>query len=471
MPELNQQMNNKYLQGIFEPIDFECDINNLEVIGQVPPELNGTLYKIGANPQFIYSSNYHLFDGDGMMHKLNFSNGKVSYSNRWVRTQKFMQEKEAGLAIYAGFRDKAEKLNQIQSGLMPDTVNINIIHHANKLLALNEGNDIYQIDNNLTTVNKFKFDDELSGMTAHPRICAKTGDLVMYSYLSRDIISNNMIKYFVANSKGEIIHKLNIQIPYKSLMHDFAIAGDYVIFPVFPLTCNIGRLFSGGNIYEWEPQRGCYFGIMPRFGTSDDCIWIHQDEPGLAMHVVSAYQEDNLLVMDACYSDNIPDGADGFTPGKEEVFPAYLTRWVFDISNKKIISKNKLNNLSCEFPKIDERYTGEKYNHIYVALTLHSNWFGHEFEGIAHYDLNTNTNQIHDFGKDSIVLEPIFVSKNDNSPEGEGFLLTFVYNKIANQSGLVILDAQNVDKPPLATIKIPHRVPFTFHGTFIPRGK
>ena len=46
-----------------------------------------------------------------------------------------------------------------------------------------------------------------------------------------------------------------------------------------------------------------------------------------------------------------------------------------------------------------------------------------------------------------------------------------MYNKIANQSGLVILDAQNVDKPPLATIKIPHRVPFTFHGTFIPRGK
>ena len=467
MLELNQQISNKYLQGIFEPIDFEYDIDNLEVIGQIPPELNGALYKIGANPQFVYSSNYHLWDGDGMVHKLDFNNGTVNYSNRYIRTQKFIKEQEAEHAIYAGFRDKADKLQQIQAGLMPDTVNINVIHHANKLLALNEGNDIYQIDKDLATLNKFKFNDELTGMTAHPRICPKTGDLIMYSYLSRDIISNNMIKYFVANNKGEIIHKENIQVPYKSLMHDFAIADDYVIFPVFPLTCNIGRLFTGGNIFEWEPQHGCYFGIMPRFGTSDDCIWIHQDEPGLAVHIVSAYKDGDLIIMDAIYSDNIPNNADGFTPDKEDVFPAYLTRWVFDIKNKKIISKTKLDDVPCEFPKINERYTGEKYNHIYVASTLHSKWYGHEFNAITHYEIQKGTKQVHDFGKDALCLEPIFVPKSKISDEGNGFLLIFVYNKLLNKSELIILDANNVDKKPLAIVKVPHRVPFTFHGTFV----
>ncbi len=467
MLELNQQISNKYLQSIFEPIDFEYDIDDLEVIGQIPSELDGALYKIGANPQFVYSSNYHLWDGDGMVHKLDFNNGTINYSNRYTQTQKFIMEQEAGHAIYAGFRDKVDKLQQIQTGLMPDTVNINVIHHANKLLALNEGNDIYQIDKDLATLNKFKFNDELTGMTAHPRICPETSDLIMYSYLSRDIISNNMIKYFVANNKGEITHKENIQVPYKSLMHDFAIADDFVIFPVFPLTCNIGRLFTGGNIFEWEPQRGCYFGIMPRFGTSDDCIWIHQNDPGLAIHIVSAYKDGDLVIMDAVYSDDIPNDADGFTPDKEDIFPAYLTRWIFDIKNKSIISKTRLDDVSCEFPKIDERYTGKKYNHIYVASTLHSKWHGHEFNAITHYDIQKGTKQVHDFGKDVLCLEPIFVPKSKTSDEGDGFLLTFVYNKLLNKSELAILDANNVDKEPLAIVKVPHRVPFTFHGTFV----
>ncbi len=461
-------MSNKYLEGVFAPLDVEYDISDCEVIGEIPLALQGTLFKIGPNPQYIYSQNYHMFDGDGMVHVLTFNNGKVSYLNRWVRTQKFLKEREVSHAIYAGFRDKEDKLKQIQMGLFSDTVNINVINHANKLLVANEGNDIYQIDTKINTLNKFKFNDELSGMTAHPRICPQTGDLIMYTYLSRDIITSNLIKYFVANSDGHVIHKENIEVPYKSLLHDFAIAGDYVIFPVFPLTCNIGRLFSGGNIFEWEPQRGCDFGIMPRFGTNEECIWIHQDEPGLAIHIVSAYQNGDFLIMDACYSDNIPNGADGFTPNKEEVFPAYLTRWIFDIPNKKIISKTRVDDKPCEFPKIDERYTGKIYIHIYVASTLHSNWYGHDFDAITHYDISNNTKQVHDFGVDSTAFEPIFVPRSANSPEGDGFLLTYVYRKSEDRSDLVILDAFHVDKEPLAVIKLPHRVPFTFHGTWVP---
>ena len=159
---MSNKFTNKYLQGIFEPLDFEHDIDDCIVAGEIPKGLNGSLFKIGSNPQFIYSSNYHVFEGDGMVHKLSFNDGKVSYSNRYIRTQKFIKEQKAGHAIYAGFRDTADKLEQIQSWIMPDTVNINIIYHANKLLALNEGNDIYQIDNNLSTLNKFKFNDELT---------------------------------------------------------------------------------------------------------------------------------------------------------------------------------------------------------------------------------------------------------------------------------------------------------------------
>jgi len=465
---MSKQFTNRYLQGIFEPLDSEYNIENCIVNGQIPKELNGSLYKIGSNPQFVYSANYHLFGGDGMIHKIDFNNGVVSYANRWVRTNKFNQEKEAKKALYAGFRDE-EILKQIMNGMFADTVNTNVIYHAGKLLALNESVTPYSVDLELNTLHKYNFSGKLDGsMTAHPRICPETGELVMFSYLSRDI-DGKTINYYVADKNGKIIHKTEITVPYKSLMHDFAIAGDYVIFPLFPLTCSLAKLLNGEEFYTWESDLGCYFGIMPRLGNSDDCIWIHQSEAGLAMHIANAYQENNLLIIDACYADNIPKDANGFKPGSEEEFPAYLTRFIFDIVSKKLVEKIKLDTVACEFPKFDERYTGKKYNHAYVASILSDHWEGHEFNAIMHYDLSNNQKQVHDFGINAMPLEPIFVPKNSNSSEGEGFLLVFVYNKLKNRSDLVILDAQNVDKEPLATVKLPHRVPFTFHGTFVPR--
>ena len=35
-----------------------------------------------------------------------------------------------------------------------------------------------------------------------------------------------------------------------------------------------------------------------------------------------------------------------------------------------------------------------------------------------------------------------------------------------DRSDVVILDAQNVERAPLATIRIPHRIPLGFHGNY-----
>ena len=45
------------------------------------------------------------------------------------------------------------------------------------------------------------------------------------------------------------------------------------------------------------------------------------------------------------------------------------------------------------------------------------------FDTIIHYDLGNNTKQVHDFGLGNNPAEPIFVPRNPNSPEGNGFLL------------------------------------------------
>jgi hypothetical protein len=50
---------------------------------------------------------YHPFDGDGMIHQIDFSGGKASYRNRFVRTRCFQAEQEAEGSLWGGLMDKA----------------------------------------------------------------------------------------------------------------------------------------------------------------------------------------------------------------------------------------------------------------------------------------------------------------------------------------------------------------------------
>jgi carotenoid cleavage dioxygenase len=56
----------------------------------------------------------------------------------------------------------------------------------------------------------------------------------------------------------------------------------------------------------------------------------------------------------------------------------------------------------------------------------------------------------------------------DDRPGGAGWLITFVYDQARNASDLVIVDATDLAAPPRATVALPRRVPFGFHGNWLP---
>ena len=80
--------------------------------------------------------------------------------------------------------------------------------------------------------------------------------------------------------------------------------------------------------------------------------------------------------------------------------------------------------------------------------------------------MQTGDCQRHELGPASLTGEPIFVPRSDDAPEGQGFLLSVVYRAEEDRSDLLILDAENVEREPLATVHLPHRVPGGFHGNW-----
>jgi carotenoid cleavage dioxygenase-like enzyme len=171
--------NNMFLQGVWEPINFECDINDPIVVGNIPKELNGTFYRNGPNPQYVYSANYHMFEGDGMIHAVTFINGEVKYQNRWIRTDRFLAERNARKSLFGGMRDFMARDESVQN-TSHNTANTNVIWHHNHLLALNEGGQPVNLDkNDLTHCSIYTFNHTFDrSMMAHPKIDPQSGELI-----------------------------------------------------------------------------------------------------------------------------------------------------------------------------------------------------------------------------------------------------------------------------------------------------
>ena len=169
------------LEGNYAPLRMESDIQDLIIEGEVPKDLFGSYYRNGPDPQFPpMGGQYHWFAGDGMIHAFNFENGKISYKNRWVQTSKWKQERKAG-------RSLINALNPMESDPIYDfdssdgTANTNIIYHANKLLALEEGHPPFELDPiSLESKGSWDYKKKLhSAMTAHPKIDPKTGECLV----------------------------------------------------------------------------------------------------------------------------------------------------------------------------------------------------------------------------------------------------------------------------------------------------
>jgi carotenoid cleavage dioxygenase len=62
----------------------------------------------------------------------------------------------------------------------------------------------------------------------------------------------------------------------------------------------------------------------------------------------------------------------------------------------------------------------------------------------------------------------VFVPARPDAAEDDGFVLAYVYDAERNGSDVVILHAQDFESGPVATVHLPERVPYGFHGSWLP---
>ncbi len=436
-----------HLKGNWGPIKEEITSSDLQVVGEIPSGLKGTYIRNGFNPRS--GSSDHWFFGNGMLHSVEISEGKASYKNRYVRTP-----------YYENDDDVMSSFGKLEAS----PANTHIIEHSGKLLALEETHLPWEVDIDLNTVGVYDFSGELNGaMTAHPRVCPETGELLFFGY---SMMGDPFLTYYRVNADGSMAQKEDITLPRAVMMHDWAVTRNYVIFMDLPIVSDMNLAVKTGSPFGFMPECGARLGVMPRNGTNSDIKWFEID-PCFVFHTFNSHEEDGKIVM------YVSRQKEAMVGGFQDVYGGETTvgrlwRWTLDLATGQV-KEEQLDDSPCDFPRVDDRRMGLKASTGYclkLETDVETLTLG---DCIYKYDLETGERQTHFLGNNVAGGEPIFVPASANSDEQDGYVFCLVHERETRTSKLAIIRADDFESKPVAEILIPQRVPYGAHGSWIPR--
>lgn len=454
---------NPFLQGNFAPWRMEGSAPDLEVIGELPRELRGTYYRNGPNPAFEPIGRYHWFDGDGMVHAIRIEEGRAHYRNRWVASEGLAEERAAGRALYPGLLE----LSAAEAPRFKITANTNTVFHANRLLALVESSPPTELDpGTLETRGLYDFGGRLvSAMTAHPKLDPRNGEMLFFGYSPFP----PYLSYYVADAAGSIVHAEPIDVAWPSMIHDFAVTETHAVFLLCPIVFDLEKLAAGGPLFSWQPERGTRIGVMPRRGRSGDVRWFETD-PCFVFHPMNAYDDGDEVVLDVHRYEELrfmsPSAAR--TPDWRDTRVARLHRWRLDLAGGGLRA-TPLDDHEGEFPRVDERRIGRRYRFGYfAAIGPEGNpSLAPEFSSVVKIDLERGgRTEVRAHGEGNGCGEPVFVPRHAAAAEDDGWVLYLAYDRGRNASELLVVDARDFEGEPAARVRLPHRVPYGFHGNW-----
>jgi carotenoid cleavage dioxygenase len=456
---------NPYLTGNFAPIRSEDTLADLPVTGEIPKGLRGSYYRNGPNPQFEpRDPNHHWFAGDGMVHAFHLADGKVGYVNRYVHTNKYLLEHEAGRALFGTFGNPATSDPEV-IGKDGGVGNTNIVWHAGKLLALEEGHQPFEMDPvTLASRGYLGYAGAMQRFTAHPKLDPETGEMVFFGYSIGDAPFASGVAYGVVDKSGNVTRLEKFEAPFSSMVHDFCVTRRFAIFPILPLTGSLERAMNGQPPFAWEPDKGSRVGVLDRSKGIETMRWFSTDAC-YVFHPMNAWDDGDKIYCDMMEYPVAPlfPMLDGSPPVNSS---AKLVRWTFDLAdNTNTIKRTPLDDMQGEFPRLDERRAGLSYRHGYFAANSRDDGKV-MFDAIAHIDHATGKRVVHRFADGEVPGEPVFVPRSETAAEGDGWLVATLYKAADDTSDLVVFDANDITRGPVGAAHLPRRIPFGFHGNW-----
>lgn len=443
------------------------------IVGKIPDGLRGTLYRNGAarlerNHQRVG----HWFDGDGAILAVHFTDAGATGIYRYVQTAGYQQETAAGKFLYGNYGMTAPGpiWNQWQKPVK-HCANTSVLALPDQLLALWEGDHPYGLDlETLATTGL----NNLGGLppgqaySAHPKVDYATGEIFNFG-MSPGL--NAILHIYKSDRTGKILQTAKLTLSGFPLIHDFVLAGQYLVFFASPVRLNIWPILLGVSSYSdcltWQPQQGTQIIIIDRENLS--IVSRGVTEPWFQWHFGNGYVDDSgTVILDfAKYADfqtneYLREVATGET---HTLAKTNLTRVEINPQTGKVRKIATLLNRTCEFPSVPVVNVGKFSNSSYMSIFREgTDVEGEILNSIARFDYDTGILTEANFDENLYPCEPLHIQDILNSQRG--WILTVVYDGNTHSSEVWIFDCDRLQEEPVCKLALPSVIPHSFHGTW-----
>ena len=470
---ITQSKTKAWAQAIAKPAG-EFDSTPLAVIsGEVPPSFRGTLYRNGPARLSRGGERVgHWFDGDGAILGVYFEDDGVRGIYRYVKTQGYLDEQERDSFIYPNYGMTAKGAFW-NNWLKPvkNAANTSVLALPDRLLALWEGGKPHALD--LDTLDTIGLDN-LDGLTdkqafsAHPKVDEVTGEIFNYGVTPG---ASTTINLYRCDRDGKLRQQNSHTISGLPIIHDFCLAGNYLVFLTSPVRTNLASVVLGQKSYsdamEWKPELGTEILIFDRDSLS--LVSRNLTEPWFQWHFSNGYvnQAGNIVTEFIRYRDFDTNQYLKEVASGETQTPAKGTLWelTIDPHTAKVIDNRQLLDIQGEFPLVAPQDVGKPWRYTYLNVHRPGVVAHRElFNAIARFDRETNSLTIADMGENCYPSEPILVP-DSNNPE-LSWLLTVVYDGNSDRSEVRIYQSDRLSEKPVCRLALPSVIPPGFHGTW-----
>jgi carotenoid cleavage dioxygenase-like enzyme len=253
-------------------------------------------------------------------------------------------------------------------------------------------------------------------------------------------------------------------------MHSFGMTKNYVVFAEYPFVVNPKDLLLSGKPFienfTWKPDRGTTFLVFDK--STGKLRGRYKTDAFFAFHHINAFEEGGDMIVDlvtypdvaivnSLYLDALRGEA-----GKYFVSAGEFRRYRIDLADGHVAAE-VITKMPLELPRINYKSANAKnYRFVYGAGSTKEN--PEEFlDKLVKIDI-VDRKEVVWQQQDCYPGEPVFVPAPGAHREDEGVILSIVLDVANENSFLLILDAHSFEQ--LAVAKVPHHIPFGFHGQY-----
>lgn len=449
--------------------------------GKLPPGLRGTLYRNGpARFERGGIRAGHWFDGDGAVLAVQFDGADGTATYRYVQSAGYRDEQAADRLLYGNYGMTAPGpiWNQWRRPLK-NAANTSVLALPDRLLALWEGGGPHALD--LETLSTRGLDN-LAGpggrlghrdpVSAHPKQDPDSGEI--YNFGIGINSRNATLNLYRCDRQGRLLAKRRHRLEGVPLIHDFVMAGHWLVFLVPPIRIDVLPILLGRSSYydamRWLPELGTSILIFDR--RTLEQVARSESDPWFQWHFGNGAMSSNgrALVLDLVrYEDFSTNQHLREVPTGRTVTPAYgrLWRMILDSANAHVDEFACMSERSVEFPTVSPKCIGQPWSGTYMAIhRVGTDTTAERYDGLARFDHTAaglpGLELVEaDLGDGRYPSEPIIAADADGEHH---WLISVVYDGNADTGEVWIYDAAALAAGPVCVLGLPDVVPLSFHG-------